>query len=168
MGRCVEQSATCYIIDIAGELGNSLIVCCILGSVSSQDLDQRYGKGLRIGFTGAILMSLGIVVFVGFLSDLGPSEVQATDDGVARAFYGHGVGASLWYQDIVAFSFIPRASSGKPLGLLVLVTRAHIVTLGVPDRISRSELVEFFQRHGVQEAQEPNKALHATAAVQGC
>ncbi len=131
-------------------------------------LDQRYGKGLRIGFTGAILMCLGIAVFVGFLSDLGLSEVQATDDGVARVFYGHGVGASLWrYKDIVAFSFLPSASSGKPFGLLILMMRAQIVILGVPDRVSPSELREFFQGHGVKEAQGPNAALHATAAAPG-
>lgn len=47
-------------------------------------LDQHYGKGLRIGLTGAIFLCIGIAVLVGFLFDLGISEVQATSDGVAR------------------------------------------------------------------------------------
>jgi len=143
-----------------------LIAAVFVAMMIGWCLDQRYGKGLRIGLTGAIMFNMGIAVFVGFLSDLGLSEVQATDDGVARAFYGHGVGASLWrYQDILTFSFISRESSGKPFGLLILVMRTSIAVLGVPDRVSRSELVEFFRQHGVQEAQGPNKALHATAAA---
>lgn len=104
-----------------------LIIAVFVAMMLGWYLDQRYGKGLRIGLVGAIFMCLGIAVFVGFLSDLGLSEVQATDDGVARAFYGHGVGASLWrYQDILTFSFIPRESSGKPFGLLILVMRTII------------------------------------------
>ena len=143
-----------------------LIAAVFVAMMIGWYLDQRYGKGLRIGLTGAIMFNMGIAVFVGFLSDLGLSEVQATDDGVARAFYGHGVGASLWrYQDILTFSFISRESSGKPFGLLILVMRTSIAVLGVPDRVSRSELVEFFRQHGVQEAQGPNKALRAAAAA---
>lgn len=125
-------------------------------------LDQHYGKGLRIGMAGAVFLSIGIAVFVGFLSDLGVSEVQATDEGVARAFYGHGIGASLWrYQDMLTFSFIPRESSGKPFGLLILVMHASIVILGVPDDVSGCELVDFFRRHGVQETHTPHKSLQA-------
>src|SRR5438093_9002384 len=113
-----------------------LIAAIFVAMMIGWYLDQRYGKGLRIGLTGAIILCLGIAVFVGFLSVLGLSEVQATDNGVARAFYGHGVGASLWrYQDILTFSFIPRECSGKPFGLLILVMRASVVILGVPDGV---------------------------------
>src|SRR5437870_1472434 len=134
-----------------------LIVAIFVAMMVGWYLDQRYGKGLRIGIAGAILLCLGIAVFVGFLNDLTFSEVQATDAGVARATYGHGVGAALWrYQDMLTFSFIPRESSGKPFGLLVLVMRASIVVLGVPEGVTRSELVEFFRSHGAQEAQTPN------------
>jgi hypothetical protein len=66
---------------------------------------------------------------------------------------------------MLTFSFISRESSGKPFGLLVLVMRARVVILGVPDRVPRSELTEFFRSHGVQEAQTPNKALQATATT---
>jgi hypothetical protein len=135
-----------------------LILAIFVVMMGGWYLDQNYGKGLRIGLTGAILLSLGIAVFVSFLTDLGISEVQATADGVARATYGHGVGSTLWrYQDILSFTFIPRASSGKPFALLILVLRANIVILGVPDRVPQSELVGFFRNHGVQEAQ-----LHPT------
>ncbi|MDB6109476.1 MAG: hypothetical protein JWR69_1226 [Pedosphaera sp.] len=135
-----------------------LIIAVFVAMILGWYLDQRYGKGLRIGLTGAMILSMAIAVFAGFLSDLGVSEVQATVDGVARAFYGHGVGASFWrYQDILTFSFVPRQGSGKPFGLLILMMRTSIVILGVPDRVSRSELVEFFRSHGVQEAQEPNQ-----------
>lgn len=75
--------------------------------------------------------------------------------GVARSFHGHFISASLWrYQDILRFSFIPPNVSGKPFGLLILVTRTRVVLLGVPDSISRSEIVEFFQGHGVREAND--------------
>lgn len=115
-------------------------------------LDQHYGKGLRSGFAAAVFLSIGIAVFVGLLPDLGVSEVQATDEGVARAFYGHFFGASLWrYQDIRRFSFVPPNVSGKPFSLLILMTHTSIVILGVPDSLSRSEIVEFFQKHGIQE-----------------
>jgi hypothetical protein len=131
-----------------------LIVAIFVVMMVGWYLDQNYGKGLRIGLTGAIFLCLGIAGFVSFLNDLGISEIQATADGVARANYGHGVGFSLWrYQDILSFSFIPRESSGKPFGLLILVMRANIVILGVPDRVPQSELVGFFRSHGVQEAQ---------------
>src|SRR5262249_15615570 len=118
------------------------------------------------GATSAIFMCLGIAVFVGFLSDLGLSEVQASDDGVARAFYGHGVGASHWrYQDILTFSFIPPESSGKPFGLLILVMPRGVTILGVPDGVPGSELAELYRRHGVQEAPESDKPLQATASA---
>jgi hypothetical protein len=142
-----------------------LIVAVFVAMMVGWYLDQRYGKGLRIGLTGATFLCIGIAVVVGFLSDLGLSEVQATDDGVARAFYGHGVGASLWrYQDILTFSYMPRESSGRPFGILVLVMRANIVRLGVPASVSESELLELFRSHGVQEAQTPNKPLQQTSA----
>lgn len=132
-------------------------------------MDQRYGKGLSIGLTGAVSMCLGIAVFVSFLSDLGLSQVQTTDEGVARAFYGHGFGASLWrYPDILTFSFVPQETFGKPFALLILVMRTGVAILGVPDHVSRSELIEFFRRHGIQDAQAPNHhPLQATAAAPG-
>jgi hypothetical protein len=118
-------------------------------------LDQNYGKGLRIGFGGVVFLCIGIAIFVGFLPDLGVSEVEATDEGVARAFYGHAVGASLWrYQDILHFSLVPSNVSGKPFSLLILRLRTNIAILGVPSGVSRTEIVEFFQRHGVQEARD--------------
>ncbi len=57
---------------------------------------------------------------------------------------------------MLSSSFVPRESAGKPFGLLVLVMRSSIVVLGVPDGVSRGELVELFRRHGVQEAQSRN------------
>jgi hypothetical protein len=126
-------------------------------------LDQQYGKGLRIGLAGAVVMCLSIAVFVGFLPDFGLSEVQATKDGVARAVYGHAIGASLWrYQDILCFSFVPRESSGKPFGLLFLVMRANVVMLGVPNQVSRNELAEFFRSRGVQEAKPSAAGIGGT------
>ena len=97
-----------------------LIVAIFVAMMVGWYLDQRYGKGLRIGLMGAIILCLGIAVFV---------------------------------------------SSGKPFGLLILVMRASILVLGVPQRVSRSELVEFFRSHGVQEAQEPSHALRARVAA---
>lgn len=145
-----------------------LIAAVFIAMMLGWYLDQKYGKGLRIGVAGAAVFCLFIAVFVGFLNDLAVSEVQLTDKGVARASYGHAIGASLWrYQDIVTFSFIPRESSQKPFGLLILVTRTRIVILGVPNSFSRSELVEFFRRHGVQEAQAPDQSLQIAAAVRG-
>jgi hypothetical protein len=145
--------------DWRGWLRKALLIVVVFAAMMvGWYLDQHYGKGLRIGLTGAVFLCIGIAVFVGFLSDLGVSEIQATDEGVARAFYGHAVGASLWrYQDMLRFSFIPPESSGRPFGLLVLTTRASFVVLGVPDCVSGSELVDFFRRHGVQEAPKPNK-----------
>jgi hydrogenase/urease accessory protein HupE len=141
-----------------------LIAAVFVAMMIGWYLDQRLGKGLRIGLTGAIILCMGIAVFVGFLSDLGLSEVQATAGAVARAFYGHGVGASLWrYEDILTFSFIPRESSGNPFGLLILVMCVSTIVLGVPDRVSRSELVEFFRSRGVQEAQTPNQITGANS-----
>ncbi len=118
-------------------------------------LDRHYGRGLRIGLAGAVTLCIGIAIFVGFLPDLGVSEVRATDEGVARVFYGHGVGASLLrYQDILRFSFVPSNVSGRPFSLLILVLRTNIAILGVPNGVSRTEIVELFQRHGVQEARD--------------
>ena len=54
-----------------------LIIAVFVAMMLGWYLDQRYGKGLRLALTGAILMCLGIAVFVGFLSDLGLSEIQA-------------------------------------------------------------------------------------------
>ena len=131
-----------------------LIVAIFIAMLLGWYLDQKYGKGPRFELTVAVVMSVGIAVFVGFLSDLGLSEVQTTDDGLARAFYGHNIGAAGWrYQDIVSFCFVPRESSGKPFGLLMLATRTGVVVLGVPDYMSRGDLVDFFHSHGVQEAQ---------------
>jgi hypothetical protein len=130
-----------------------LILAVFIAMMFGWYLDQRYGKGLRIGLTGAVFICIGIAIFVGFLPDLGLSEVQATDEGVARAFYGHGVGASLWrYPDILSFSFVPRKGSGKPFSFLILVTRAGSVALGVPDGVAQNDLVELFRRHGIQHA----------------
>jgi hypothetical protein len=144
-----------------------LIVAVFMAMMAGWYLDQRYGKGLRIAPTGAIILCLGIAVFVGFLGDLTVSEVQATDEGVARATYGHGFGAALWrYPDISGFSFIPPGRSGKSFGLLYLVTRASVVVLGVSGRVSPGELAEFFRGHGVQELQTPNEALTAIASLQ--
>ncbi|HWQ92023.1 MAG TPA: hypothetical protein VN673_10155 [Clostridia bacterium] len=134
-----------------------IIAAVFVAMMAGWYLDQRYGKGLRIGLSGAILLCLGIAVFVGFLNDLTVSEVQAGDEGVARAVYGHGVGAALYrYQDMLGFSFVPPAASGKPFGLLILTVRAGVVVLGVPDHLSQSRLTEFFQNHGVHELQTPN------------
>lgn len=141
------------------QLKGFLIVAVFTVMMVAWYLDQHYGKGLRIGFAGAIILNVGIAIFVGFLSDLGASEVQATDEGVVRAFYGHGIGASMWrYKDILRFSLVPSNVSGRPFSLLILVTRASIVILGVPDSVSAREIAEFFYRHGVQEAQTPNAA----------
>ena len=71
-----------------------LIVAMFVAMMVGCCLDQRYGKVLRFGLNGAILLCLGIAVFVGFLNDLSVSEVQASDEGLARAVYGHGVGAA--------------------------------------------------------------------------
>ena len=92
-------------------------------------------------------------MFLGFLSNLGLSEVQATEEGIARATYGHGVGASLWrYSDVLHFSLIPRERSGKPFGLLILVTRTGVVTLGLSDSVPGEDVIEFLRRRGIQEA----------------
>jgi hypothetical protein len=134
-----------------------IIAAVFVAMMVGWHLDQRYGKGLRIGLGGAILLCLGIAVFVGFLNDLSVSEVQAGDEGVARAVYGHGVGAALCrYQDMLGFSFVPPAASGRPFGLLILTMRAAVVVLGVPDHLSQSRLTEFFRSHGVQELLTPN------------
>jgi hypothetical protein len=140
-----------------------LIVAVFLAMMSGWYLDQRYGKGLRIGLMGATVLGFGIAVFVGFLNDLTLSEVQAADEGVARAVYGHAVGAALWrYQDMVSFSFIPPGSSGRPFGLLILVMRTSVIVLGVPAGVPGTELAEFFRCHGVHEAQTPNQHLQPT------
>jgi hypothetical protein len=134
-----------------------LIAAVFVAMMVGWYLDQRYGKGLRIGPGGAILLCLGIAVFVGFLNDLVVSEVQATDEGVARAAYGHGVGAALYrYQDMLGFSFVPPAALGKSFGLLTLTMRARVVVLGVPDHLSPSQVAEFLRGHGVQEVQTSN------------
>jgi hypothetical protein len=136
-----------------------LIVAVFVAMMTGWYLDQRYGKGLRIGLMGAIVLCLGIAVVVGFLNDLTLSEVQVGEEGVARAVYGHGIGAALWrYQNMLGFSFIPPGRSGKPFGLLILVLRAGVVVLGVPERVSPGPLAECFCRHGVQEVQAPNSA----------
>jgi hypothetical protein len=115
-------------------------------------LDRHYGKGLGTELTVAVFLCFGIAVFVGFLSDIGLSEVQATDEAVARAYYGHGVGASFWrYQDILSFTLIPPERSGRSFGLMVLVMRTSTELVGVPASVSASELIEFFKRHGVRE-----------------
>jgi len=145
-----------------------LILAVFVAMMTGWYLDQRYGKGLRIGLGGAILMNIGIAVFVGFLSDIGISDVQANDQGIARAHYGHALGGSLWrYQNILRFSFLPREHSGKPFALLILVMHAEIVIIGVPNRMSGSEVVEFFRSHGVQEAQTRGDGPKAIAAVPG-
>lgn len=137
-----------------------LIIAVFAAMLAGWYLDQRYGKGPRMGFVGGVMMSIGIAVFVGFLTDLGLSEVQANDEGVARAFYGHGIGATLWrYPDILSFSFIPPESSGKPFGLLFLVTQQGVSVLGVPDDVASGDLIEFFLSHGVKGAGEARSAL---------
>jgi len=134
-----------------------LIVAVFVAMMVGWYLDQRYGKGLRIGLMGATILCLGIAGFVGFLNDLAVSEVQASEEGVARAVYGHGIGAAFYgYQDMLGFSFTPPGASGKPFGLLVLAMRAGLVILGVPDNLPPSQLAEFFRSHGVQEVQTPN------------
>ncbi len=156
-------------------------------------LDQRYGNGLRIGLPGAFPLCLGIAVFIGFLNDLVVSEVQAGDEGVARAVYDHAIGAKPYrYEDMLGFSLVLPATSGKAFGLLeqikqncnhkepkepkenigrlckssgyricktalVLKMRAEVVTLGIPDGLSPSQLSEFFRSHGVQETQVPDE-----------
>src|SRR5215469_15361693 len=86
-------------------------------------LDQNYGKGLRCGFAAAVVLCVGIAVFLVLLPDLGVSEVQGNDQGLARTNYSHAFSASLWrYQDILRFSFIPPHVSGRPFSLLVLMT----------------------------------------------
>lgn len=117
-------------------------------------LDQHYGKGPRIGTTGAILFCLGIAIFLGFLSDLGLSEVQITNKGIARAHYGHAIGAKLWrYDEILGFSFVSRENFGKPFALLILKLPAEIVILGVPDHVSDTQLIECFRFYGVRAAE---------------
>ena len=117
-------------------------------------LEQQSSNGLRIGLTGATAMSLGIAVFLSFISDLGISEVQATDECIARATYGHDFGGSMWrYQDMTQVTFIPRGRSGKPFGLLILMMQANIVILGVPDQMPGSDVIKFFKHRGVREAQ---------------
>jgi hypothetical protein len=139
-----------------------LIAAVFVAMMLGWYLDQNYGKGLRIGVAGATVFNLFIAVFVGFLNHLIVSEVQAADDGVARAVYGHAIGAHLWrYKDMLSFSFIPPYASGKPFGLLIFVMRASVVVLGVPDRVCLRELAEFFRSHGIQEAQTPNPQVGA-------
>lgn len=134
------------------QLKGLLIIAIFMAMMIGWYLDQRYGKGLRIGLTGAILLNLGISMLLGFLPDLGISEVQAGNDGIARAFYGHAFGATLWrYQDILRFSFVPQQGSGKPFGLLILMMHGNIVIIGIPNHLQRDDLVSFFQRHGVPE-----------------
>lgn len=117
-------------------------------------LDQRIGKALQIGLLGGSIFSLGIAIFVGFLSDLTFTEISLSNEGVIRMAFGHGIGASLWrYQDISHFAFIPRESSGKPFALLFLMLRAKIVAIGVPGSVSRTELEETLRSRGVREAE---------------
>ena len=128
-------------------------------------LDQRYGRGLRIGLLGGSIFSFFIAVFLGFLSDLTVTEVALTDEGVIRAIYGGAFGASIWrYHDIVRFEFVTRQNPGRPFGFLVLLMKTGIVILGVPDSMSRDELVDGLRCRGVEQAQTPNKSPEPTGS----
>ncbi len=79
-----------------------LIAAVFVAMMVGWYLDQRYGNGLRIGLPGAFPLCLGIAVFIGFLNDLVVSEVQAGDEGVARAVYDHAIGAKPYrYEDML-------------------------------------------------------------------
>ena len=116
--------------------------------------DQKFGKALQIGILGGSLFSFGTAIFVGFLSDLTLAQVSINNTGVIRMTYGHGIGASLWrYDEISRFAFIPCETSGKPFGLLFLIMKANIVSIGVPSSVSGTELAKILRSCGVQEAE---------------
>jgi hypothetical protein len=132
-------------------------------------LDQKHGKGLHAGVVGATFFCLGVGIFLTMVRDLSFAQVSLKKEGITREAFGAVMGVSVWrWNEILSFAHIPKETLGKPFSLLVLtLPGGAMVSLGMPEWISRSDVSDFLRAQGVQETASPGAMSSRPSAVSG-